>query len=103
MTPFRQDIRFARTRDGLRIAYAVSGHGYPLVRGATWFSNVALDWQTSVMGPMFREISARYRLYRYNPRGYGLSEGEGSELSVETFVSNLEAGSNGRRGRLIPR
>ena len=36
LIPFRQDIRFARTADELRIAYAVSGQGYPLVRAATW-------------------------------------------------------------------
>ena len=34
LIPFRQDIRFARTADELRIAYAVSGQGYPLVRAA---------------------------------------------------------------------
>jgi DNA-binding CsgD family transcriptional regulator/pimeloyl-ACP methyl ester carboxylesterase len=30
-------------------------------------------------------------LYRYDARGYGLSEGDGLELSVETFVADLEA------------
>ena len=40
LIPFRQDIRFARTADELRIAYAVSGQGYPLVRAGTWTSSV---------------------------------------------------------------
>jgi len=91
MIPFRQEIRFARTAQDLRIAYAVSGHGYPLVRAGTWMSNIEHDWRTTILGPLFRELSTRYTLYRYNPRGYGLSEGDGQELSVETFVSDLEA------------
>src|SRR5258708_7440428 len=46
-SPFRQDIRFARTADELRIAYAVSGQSYPLVRAATWMSNVEFDIQVA--------------------------------------------------------
>ena len=87
---FRQDIRFATTADRLRIAYAVSGRGYPLVRAGTWMSNVELDWRTGVLGPLFRRLSERYRLYRYNPRGYGLSEGGGGEVSLDTMVADLE-------------
>ena len=91
MIPFRQHIRFARTADGLRLAYAVSGKGYPLLRAATWTSNVELDWRTQVWGALFTELSARFQLYRYNPRGYGLSEGDGAEISVETMLADLEA------------
>ncbi len=94
LIPFRQDIRFARTADELRIAYAVSGQGYPLVRAATWMSNVEFDWRTAILGPLFRELSAHYRLYRYNPRGYGLSEGSGAEISLDTMVTDLEAITN---------
>lgn len=88
---FRQDIRFARTADDLRIAYAVSGRGYPLVRAATWMSNVEFDWRTSIHGPLFRELGAHYRLYRYGSRGYGLSEGGDAEISIDTLVADLEA------------
>lgn len=90
MVPFRQEIRFAQTPDALRIAYAVSGRGYPLVRAATWMSDVDRDWRTTVLGPLFRELSGRYALYRYNPRGYGLSEG-GGDVSIDTFVADLDA------------
>lgn len=91
MIPFRQHIRFARTADGLRLAYAVSGKGYPLLRAATWTSNVELDWRTQMLGPLFTELSARFQLYRYNPRGYGMSEGDGAEISLETMLTDLEA------------
>ena len=98
--PFRQDIRFAQTPDGLRIASAVSGRGYPLVRAATWQSNVEFDWRTGILGPLFQELSAHYKLYRYDPRGYGLSEGSGAEVSLDTLVADLETvTSNAKLGR----
>lgn len=90
MAAFAQDIRFAQTRQALNIAYAVSGRGYPLVRAATWMSNVERDWRTAVLGPIFRELSEQHTLYRYDPRGYGLSDGVG-EVSLDTFVTDLDA------------
>ena len=90
MAAFVQDIRFAQTTDALNIAYAVSGRGYPLMRAATWLSNVDRDWRTAIFGPLFRALSEHYTLYRYNPRGYGLSEG-GGDVSIDTFVADLDA------------
>lgn len=91
MNPLRQDIRFARTADDLRIAYAVSGQGYPLVRAATWQSCVEHDWRIFILGPLFGELGAHYTLYRYDPRGYGLSECSDDGVSLDTMVADLEA------------
>jgi DNA-binding NarL/FixJ family response regulator len=87
---FRQDIRFARTTEGLRIAYAASGRGYPLIRAATWMSNVERDWRTTLLGPLYRELSAGCTLYRYDPRGYGLSD-RGGDISLDTLLDDLDA------------
>lgn len=89
--PFRQEVRFAQTSDGLRLAYAVSGRGYPVVRATHWLTSIEYDSTASVLGPLLREASARWTLYRYNARGYGLSEGAGTALSLETMVTDLEA------------
>jgi pimeloyl-ACP methyl ester carboxylesterase len=89
--PFRQEIRFAKTRDDLRIAYAVSGRGYPLVRATHWLTSIEHDYKTLVLGPWLREASARWALHRYNARGYGLSEGEGTPISLATLRLDLEA------------
>jgi pimeloyl-ACP methyl ester carboxylesterase len=88
---FRQEIRFAHAKDGARIAYAVSGQGYPLVRGTHWLTNIEFDWQTPTVGQLIRDYSARFRLYRYNPRGYGPSEGAEAALTFDTLVSDLAA------------
>lgn len=91
MNTFKQEIRFAQARDGVRIAYAIAGRGYPMIRATHWLTNIEFDWQSPTIGAILAGYSRRCRLYRYNPRGYGLSEGEGTELSLDSFVADLEA------------
>ena len=54
-------------------------------------SNVEYDWRMEVFGPLFRELSSRYRFCRYDPRGYGLSAGKDSEITLDTLVTDLGA------------
>ena len=69
---FQQDIRFATTADGARIAYATSGDGPPLVRAVHWMTHVDLDCHSAVYGPWIQGLSQRYRHVRYDARGCGL-------------------------------
>ena len=41
-----QDVRFARSADGLGIAYAIHGSGAPLLIDACWLSHLQFDWQS---------------------------------------------------------
>ena len=43
-----QDIRFARSADGVGIAYAVHGSGPPLLIVKNWLSHLQFDWQSPV-------------------------------------------------------
>ncbi len=88
---FKQEIRFARTSDGVRLGYAVSGRGYPVVRSAHWMTNIESDWRSLILGSWIAGLSSRYHLYRYDQRGSGMSEGEGLPLSVDAYVHDLEA------------
>jgi pimeloyl-ACP methyl ester carboxylesterase/DNA-binding CsgD family transcriptional regulator len=88
---FAQDIRFTQSADGTRLAYAVHGRGYPLVRAAHWLTNIGEDWQTPVWRPWFDALGARYRFHRYDSRGCGLSDREATEASLDVLVADLEA------------
>ena len=55
------------------------------------------DWRTSIPGPLFRELGAHHKLYRYDPRSYGLSEGGDAEISLDTLVADLEAVVDGAK------
>lgn len=91
MSRFRQQIRFATTGDGLKIAYAESGDGAPLVRAAHWMTHVDWDWRTPVLRPWLERLSMRHRLIRYDSRGSGLSQRDITSFGLDELVSDLEA------------
>ena len=88
---FRQDIRFATTVDGARIAYATSGDGPPLVRAVHWMTHVDLDCHSAVYGPWIQGLSQRYRHVRYDARGCGLSDRGTPPQNLDDEVRDLEA------------
>jgi pimeloyl-ACP methyl ester carboxylesterase/DNA-binding CsgD family transcriptional regulator len=88
MAAFRQQIRFAPAPDGVKIAYAESGQGLPLVRAAHWMTHLEWDWQTPVWGPYVKALSAHHRLIRYDPRGCGLSDRDVT-VDFEQLVGDL--------------
>jgi pimeloyl-ACP methyl ester carboxylesterase/DNA-binding CsgD family transcriptional regulator len=91
MGAFGQDVRFTRSGDGTRLAYAVHGSGFPLVRAAHWLTNIDLDWQTPMWRPWFDAFGERYRFHRYDSRGCGLSDRDATDASLDVLVSDLEA------------
>lgn len=91
MEALRQEIRFASTPDGQRIAFASLGHGYPLVKTGHWMTHLEWDWQTPVWGPWIRALSEGRRLVRYDIRGCGLSDRRAAPGSLDQMVEDLEA------------
>jgi pimeloyl-ACP methyl ester carboxylesterase/DNA-binding CsgD family transcriptional regulator len=87
----RQEIRFVRSSDGVRLAYASSGRGSPvLLKAATWLSHLEVDWDSAVWKHLLRAMSARGSFVRYDERGCGLSDWLVPELSFESWVRDLE-------------
>jgi pimeloyl-ACP methyl ester carboxylesterase/DNA-binding CsgD family transcriptional regulator len=68
----RQQIRFCHSYDGVRIAYATSGSGPPLVKAANWLSHIEFDWHSPVWN-------------------HWLSDRDIPEFSVDAWVRDLEA------------
>jgi pimeloyl-ACP methyl ester carboxylesterase/DNA-binding CsgD family transcriptional regulator len=91
MTAFRQQIRFATSADAVKIAFAESGTGLPLVRAAHWMTHLEWDWQTPVWRPWLEALGARHHLYRYDSRGSGLSDRDIVSVTQDDLVADLEA------------
>ena len=87
----KQDIRFCVTADGVRIAFASSGKGPPLVKCANWLNHLEFDWQSPVWRHLMRELSSEFRLIRYDERGNGLSDWKVEDFSYEALVRDLES------------
>jgi class 3 adenylate cyclase len=51
---FQQQIRYCRSDDGVRLAYALAGSGPPLVKSANWINHLELDWEL----PVYRHMLA---------------------------------------------
>ena len=69
-----QEIKYCRTADGVRLAYAISGNGPPLVKAANWMNHLEYDWESPVWRHVFRGLSTDHTLIRYDARGNGMSD-----------------------------
>jgi class 3 adenylate cyclase/pimeloyl-ACP methyl ester carboxylesterase len=85
-----QVVRFCQTPDGVSLAYAMVGSGPPLVKAGMWYSHLELDWEGPVWRRLHRELSAEFRLLRYDQRGTGLSARDVADISLEAWVRDLE-------------
>src|SRR5262245_2724654 len=88
--PMHQDIRFCTTADGVRLAYAVSGAGPPLVMSATWLTHLEHQWRSLAWRPWLDAFTRGHKVLRYDSRGCGLSDRNAGGRSFETWVRDFE-------------
>lgn len=91
MAGLEQEIRFCTSREGLRLAYATTGHGRPVVRAAHFLTHVEFDWESPVWRPWLTELSRERFLVRYDGRGCGLSDRSPAPPSLDAWLADLEA------------
>lgn len=89
--PGGQDVRYGRTRDGVRLAINSVGRGAPVVRTPTWFNHLEFDWHVQFRGALYRHLAERCQLIRYDGRGNGLSDRYVPDISFAAFEQDLEA------------
>jgi pimeloyl-ACP methyl ester carboxylesterase len=89
--PLQRTIKFCRSSDGVRLAYATVGDGPPLVKTGNWLSHVELDWEGPVFGPLLHDLARERQLTVYDERGSGLSDWNVEDFSLDGFVADLEA------------
>ena len=86
----QQQIRFCKTPDGVRLAFAMAGTGPPLVKAANWLNHVEYDWRTPIWRPLFERLTRKRKLVRYDERGCGLSDWNVADFSLDAWVRDLE-------------
>lgn len=88
------DIRYAKTPEGIRIAYQVVGDGgVDLVWPGQTYSNIEYQWQVPPISRFLRRLGSITRLITFDPRGTGLSDrGLGETLpSLESRMADALA------------
>src|SRR5262245_44566592 len=86
----RQEIRYCTTRDGVRLAYATTGSGPPLVKTSNWLTHLDFEWGSPIWRHWYAELSRHHRLVRYDERGNGMSQRDVPDVSFDTWVRDLE-------------
>jgi len=86
-----QSIRYLKTRDRVRLAWASLGAGPPLVKAANWLSHLTYDLESPIWRHWIEFLGDHYRLIRYDERGSGMSDWEVDDLSQDRWADDLEA------------
>lgn len=89
MSQARQKIRFLRTDDGVKLAWAEAGSGPVLVKAANWMTHLEFEWESPVWRHWLRFFSDHFRFVRYDERGCGLTDWEVPQLSTERWIDDL--------------
>jgi len=86
------NVAYARTRDGVSIAWTSSGSGPVLVlMPGVPFSDAVAEWRIPVLRRAFERLAGSVRLIQYDGRGTGHSQRDVSDLSLDAMVRDLEA------------
>jgi pimeloyl-ACP methyl ester carboxylesterase/DNA-binding CsgD family transcriptional regulator len=83
-------IQYARTSDGVNIAFATWGRGRPIVLPSNVWGNIG--WQVK-LPDVWLDIFSRlgWRLVTFDGRGMGLSDRTQTDFSLEARLKDLEA------------
>jgi class 3 adenylate cyclase len=84
-------IRYAKTHDGVNIAYFTMGVGPPLVIMDLPASNVQYELELPLVRDAYEDVvRGGVSLVRYDHRGFGLSDNWTDEFTTDAFVQDLE-------------
>ncbi len=85
-------LSYARTDDGVRIAWTSHGSGPTLVHlPGVPFSDAANEWRIPVLRRAFLGLADELRFVQYDGRGTGSSQRDVADLSLEGMLLDLDA------------
>jgi pimeloyl-ACP methyl ester carboxylesterase/DNA-binding CsgD family transcriptional regulator len=85
-----QTIRYVRTADGVRLAWAEAGTGPVMVKAANWLTHLEYEWESPVWRHWMQFFASNFRYIRHDERGCGMTGMSVGDLSLERWVGDLE-------------
>jgi pimeloyl-ACP methyl ester carboxylesterase len=86
-----QRIAMTTSPGGVRIAYAVTGSGPPLVYVSGWLGHLELSWALPAERSYYEALADGRTLIRYDKPGCGLSERPATAAGAYTMEQELDA------------
>jgi class 3 adenylate cyclase/pimeloyl-ACP methyl ester carboxylesterase len=86
----KQEIRYCKAPDGVRLAYAMVGQGSPLLKSAHWLGHLEYDWEFPILQRFLLGLAKDNTLVRYDARGNGLSDWDVRDIALDAWVSDME-------------
>jgi len=85
-------IQYAKTSDGVSIAFWTLGEGTPFVQMTNPpFSHIQLEWQISGFRRWYERLAEKRKLVRFDGRGTGLSDRNVADYSLDAHMLDLQA------------
>ncbi|MCI0843321.1 MAG: alpha/beta hydrolase, partial [Chloroflexi bacterium] len=84
-------IKYAKTSDGVNIAFSTFGEGMPFVQMPFPFSHLQLEWETPETRSWRQRLAKGRQIVTYDVRGTGLSDRDVTDFSLDAGVRELEA------------
>jgi DNA-binding CsgD family transcriptional regulator/pimeloyl-ACP methyl ester carboxylesterase len=86
------EIRYARTTDGVSIAYYAAGNGPALVYvPSPPYGNVEMVWRIAEYREQVEAAQQILTFIQYDPRGFGMSDRNVTDFSLDAMVLDMEA------------
>src|SRR5437867_2558076 len=85
-------IQYAKTSDGVNVAYCDMGKGQPLVYASNVWGDI--HWyrhNEATRAEVDRLVASGWRVVRYDARGMGSSDRDVSDFSLEARISDLDS------------
>ncbi len=86
-----QQVRFCEAPDGVRIAYAVSGTGPPLLVSTCWLSHLQHDWESPVWRHFLDQVGRFATSSGTTSAATASPTGTSTDHGLEARIGDLEA------------
>ncbi len=84
-------IQYAKTKDGVSIAFCTLGKGLALVQMRSGLSPFRIEWEVPEFRTYNESLTQKRMLVQYDVRGSGLSKRDVTDFSPEALFLDLEA------------
>jgi pimeloyl-ACP methyl ester carboxylesterase/DNA-binding CsgD family transcriptional regulator len=86
----RQRVRYLRTPDGVKLAWAETGAGPTLIKASNWLTHLEYDWESPVWRHWIQFFGGHCRFIRYDERGCGMSDWRVGAQARALWAEDLE-------------